>query len=112
MTSTGSGQKLCRLLKRTSPASNIFWIPGMSEMRMPWPSSIKSKSNSPLISRSISSPSLWRPEFQQVENEIIHNDRSRDRQYSHGAGGEKKTVRTRHQKYSECDGQDVAAHEF
>src|SRR6266516_2981060 len=79
MTSTGSGQKLCRLLKRTSPASNIFWIPGMSEMRMPWPSSIKSKPNSPLISRSISSPALWRPEFQQVENEIIPNDRSRHR---------------------------------
>ena len=69
MISTGSGQKLCRLVNSTSPASNIFWIPGMSEMRMPWPSSMRLNPSS-LISRSISSPAVWRPEFQQVENAI------------------------------------------
>ena len=74
MTSTGKGQKLCKLLKRTLPASNIFWIPGISEMRMPWPSSIKLNPSLPSISRSIASPAVWRPEFQHVEKEIIGVD--------------------------------------
>src|SRR5438067_12048042 len=74
MTSTGKGQKLCKLLKRTLPASNIFWIPGISEMRMPWPSSIKLNPSLPSISRSIASPAVWRPEFQHEEKEIIGLD--------------------------------------
>src|SRR5438309_2167549 len=80
MTSTGKGQKLCRLLKRTSPASYIFWMPGMSEMRMPWPSSTRSNPSS-LISRNIISPSVCRPEFQQVEKESMNvsNECSCDR---------------------------------
>src|SRR5438132_9568775 len=94
MTSTGNGQKLCRLLKRTSPASNIFWIPGMSEMRMPWPSSIESNPSLPLISRSISSPAVWRPEFQQVENEIMiaPNECSRHRRQLRFGHGRNRTV--------------------
>src|SRR5438046_9837165 len=71
MTSTGNGQKLCRLLKRTSPASNIFWIPGISEMRIPWHSSINSNPSLPLISRSNLSPALWRLEFQLKSKPII-----------------------------------------
>jgi hypothetical protein len=69
-----------------SPASNIFWIPGMSEMRIPWPSSINSNPSSPLISRSIVSPALWRPEFQQVEKAIISLNSGHATDVSSGSG--------------------------
>src|ERR1700730_15307042 len=46
----------------------------MREMRMPWPSSTRSKPRS-TISRNISAPSVCRPEFQQVENAITLNGR-------------------------------------
>src|SRR3954447_4556496 len=42
----------------------------MSEMRMPCPSSTR-LNPSCFISRSISAPSVWRPEFQLVENAIM-----------------------------------------
>src|SRR5215211_6970268 len=83
MISSGRGQKLCRLLNVTSPASYIFWMPGMSEMRMPCPSSMWLNPSSCLISRSISSPATWRPEFQQVEKEII----PRGSMHRDGGGG-------------------------
>src|SRR6266513_2466669 len=51
-------------------------MPGINEMRMPWPSSTKSNPSSPLISRNIWSPAVWRPEFQQVENAITLDSRS------------------------------------
>ena len=43
----------------------------LTDMRIPCPNSIESNPSSVLISRSISSPAVCRPEFQQVENEII-----------------------------------------
>src|SRR5207244_5652190 len=46
---------------------------GINDRRIPCPSSIKSKPSSLLISLSIASPAVWRPEFQQVENAITLN---------------------------------------
>src|ERR1043166_4027542 len=86
MTSTGSGQKLCRLLNFTRPASYIFWIPGMSEMRIPWPSSTYSKPRL-MICCSILSPSVLRDEFQQVENAITLNGRGQWRRRALGGLG-------------------------
>src|SRR4051812_33829578 len=48
----------------------------MREMRMPCPSSIRSKPRR-WISSSIFSPSVWRPEFQQVENAIMEKRRGK-----------------------------------
>src|SRR5207244_5952628 len=95
MTSTGSGQKLCKLLKRTFPASNIFWIPGISEIRMPWPSSIRLNPSLLWISHSITSPEVWRPEFQQVENEIISLTSHHATDVSSGSGAG-ETGRSKH----------------
>ena len=53
---------------RTLPASNIPWMPPMSEMRTPWESSTFPKPRS-RISWIIGAPSVWRAEFQQQEKE-------------------------------------------
>src|SRR5690349_11659818 len=56
---------------------------------MPWPSSINSNPSSCLISRNIASPVVWRPEFQQVENEIILPNESRERDHFGNRTGER-----------------------
>src|SRR5688572_573153 len=69
-TPIGSGQKLCRLEILISPASTASRMPGSRLMRMPWLNSAWSKPSS-RISRNIARPSVWRCEFQQLDNEYI-----------------------------------------
>src|SRR5438128_2254360 len=66
----GRGQKLCRLEILISPASTASRIPGNRLTRVPWLNSAYSNPNS-RTSRNRARPSVWRWEFQQVENEYI-----------------------------------------
>jgi hypothetical protein len=59
-----------------SPASTASKIPGSKLTRMPWLSSAWEKP-SEWISRNMARPSVWRWEFQQVENEYMAESRAR-----------------------------------
>src|SRR2546422_10331179 len=92
----GSGQKLWRLEILISPASTASKMPGSRLTRVPWLSSAYSKPSS-RISRNMARPSVWRWEFQQVENEYIRNLNGAREYWSGGVvestgktGGERK----------------------
>src|SRR4051812_10761602 len=82
----GRGQKLCSVEILISPAATASRIPGTSPTRVPWLSSAYSKPRS-RISRNMARPSVWRWEFQQVEEEYNLHVRVAGTQHRRKAGG-------------------------
>src|SRR5947207_15129853 len=90
----GSGQKLCTVEIRMSPALTASMIPGSRLMRMPWLNSAYSKPRL-RISSSKARPSVWRCEFQQVESEYIKKGQVHGRLEAHSTLGI-RSVTNRH----------------